>query len=61
MGIITKCEQEREDCFAYKLGGCTALIDTSFPYECPFYRTDIDKDEIELECKRYAEAHMNGV
>lgn len=33
-----KCEQQREDCFAYYKGFCDCLADTHFNKTCPFYK-----------------------
>lgn len=38
---LKRCEQQRSDCFAYLLGRCNCLQDTSFEAGrvCPFYKS----------------------
>ena len=34
------CEQGRSNCFAYNNGLCTILVNTEFPYDCHFFKTE---------------------
>lgn len=40
-----KCEQNRQDCFAYRLGKCEILNRCDFSRKCPFYKTQADYEQ----------------
>lgn len=45
------CRDEKEDCFAYVIGGCRCLSDTNFNgRKCPFYKPlEVVKNERKKE------------
>lgn len=48
-GSFPKCR--RDTCFANDRGRCTALEDTHFNGECPFYKERWEKRIEDLRCK----------
>ena len=47
-----KCEQNRQDCFAYNKGKCDILNRCDFKRSCPFYKS-AEKYKKDLEAHPY--------